>query len=233
MNLFFLLVNNINMKKITIFILLFCLIKVEAISNIKINNEELIPYFDKNTKIYNYYTESSNINIKVKNEKNEIVNGEGFYTVDEEYKKIIVNSSKNGDYIINIFKNYDKNNYKDTSLLSLNIEGYNIDFNKDVYNYDITLNDEENLKINYEVNDNTTVIINGNGNFNKPNNLIEIKVGEKTYNINAHKTIKVSYTKNNEKPKEMSETKKEIVKVLIITISSYLIFLFYKFILKI
>ena len=103
MNLFFLLVNNINMKKITIFILLFCLIKVEAISNIKINNEELIPYFDKNTKIYNYYTESSNINIKIKNEKNEIVNGEGFYTVDEEYKKIIVNSSKYGDYIINIF----------------------------------------------------------------------------------------------------------------------------------
>ena len=83
------------------------------------------------------------------------------------------------------------------------------------------------------MNDNTTIIINGNGNFNKPNNLIEIKVGEKTYNINAHKTIKVSYTKNNEKPKEMSETKKEIVKVLIITISSYLIFLFYKFILKI
>lgn len=233
MNLFFLLVNNINMKKITIFISLFCLIKVDAISNIKINNEELIPYFDTNTKVYNYYTDNNSVNIKIKNEKNEIINGEGFYTLEEDYKKITINSSKYGDYIINVFKNYDKNNYKDTSLLSLNIEGYNIDFNKDVYDYDITLNDEENLKINYEVNDNTSVIINGNGNFNKPNNLVEIKVGDKIYNINVHKTIKVSYTKNNEKPKEMSEAKKEIVKVLIITISSSLIFLFYKFISKI
>lgn len=233
MNLFFLLVNNINMKKITIFISLFCLIKVDAISNIKINNEELIPYFDTNTKVYNYYTDNNSVNIKIKNEKNEIINGEGFYTLEEEYKKITINSSKYGDYIINVFKNYDKNNYKNTSLLSLNIEGYNINFNKDVYDYDITLNDEENLKINYEVNDNTSVIINGNGNFNKPNNLVEIKVGDKIYNINVHKTIKVSYTKNNEKPKEMSETKKEIVKVLIITISSSLIFLFYKFISKI
>lgn len=233
MNLFFILVNNINMKKITIFILLFCLIKVDAISNIKINNEELIPYFDINTKVYNYYTDDNSINIKIKNEKNEIINGEGLYTIEEDYKKITINSNKYGDYIINVFKNYDKNNYKDTSLLSLNIEGYNIDFNKDIYDYDITLNDEENLKINYEVNDNTDVIINGNGNFNKPNNLVEIKVGDKTYNINVHKTIKVSYTKNNEKPEEMSETKKEIVKLLIITISSSLIFIFYKFTSKI
>lgn len=221
------------MKKITIFILLFCLIKVDAISNIKINNEELIPYFDTNTKVYNYYTDDNSINIKIKNEKNEIINGEGFYTIEEDYKKITINSNKYGDYIINVFKNYDKNNYKDTSLLSLNIEGYNIDFNKDIYDYHITLNDEENLKINYEVNDNTTVIINGNGNFNKPNNLVEIKVGDKTYNINVHKTIKVSYTKNNEKPEEMSETKKEIVKLLIITISTFLIFIFYKFTSKI
>ncbi len=221
------------MKKITIFILLFYLIKVNAISNIKINNEELIPYFDTNIKVYNYYTDNNSINIKIKNEKDEIINGEGFYTIEEDYKKITINSSKYGNYIINVFKNYDKNNYKDTSLLSLDIEGYNIDFNKDVYDYDITLNDEDNLKINYEVNDDTTVVITGNGNFNKPNNLIKIKVGDKIYNINVHKTIKVSYTKNNEKPKEMSETKKEIVKVLIITISSSLIFLFYKFILKI
>ena len=43
------------MKKITIFILLFYTIKIDALSNIKVNNDELIPYFDKNTNIYNYY----------------------------------------------------------------------------------------------------------------------------------------------------------------------------------
>ena len=58
-------------------------------------------------------------------------------------------------------------------------------------------------------------------------------MGDKVYNIHAHKTIKVSYSKDREIIKEMSGTKKEIVKVLIITISCSLVFLFYKFISKI
>lgn len=221
------------MKKITIFILLFYTIKIDALSNIKINNDELIPYFDKDTHIYNYYTNNETINISVKKDKNEITNGEGMYTIDTNYKSITINSNIYGDYIINIFKNYDKSDYNDTSLLSLDIKGYNINFDKDTYDYDIILNNENNLNIKYEVNDNTSVVITGNGNFNKSNNLIEIKVGDKVYNIHAHKTIKVSYTKNRETIKEMSSTKKEIVKVLIITISCSLVFLFYKFISKI
>ena len=171
------------MKKITIFILLFYTIKIDALSNIKVNNDELIPYFDKNTHIYNYYTNNETINISVKEDKNEITNGEGMYTIDTNYKSITINSNIYGDYIINIFKNYDKSDYNDTSLLSLDIKGYNINFDKDTYDYDITLNNENNLNIEYEVNDNTNVIINGNGNFNKSNNLIEIKVGDKVYNI--------------------------------------------------
>ena len=56
------------MKKITIFILLFCVVKVNALSNIKVNNEELIPSFDKEIKVYNYYTDSEIVNInQVKN----------------------------------------------------------------------------------------------------------------------------------------------------------------------
>lgn len=220
------------MKKITIFILLFCVVKVNALSNIKVNNEELIPSFDKEIKVYNYYTDSENVNINVKKDENEIVNGEGVYTLDNNYKKIII-SSNIDSYVINIFKNYDKREYDSSELLSLNIDGYNINYNKDIYDYDITLNNENNLNIKYEVNDNTSVVITGNGNFNKSNNLIKIKVGDKVYNIHAQKTIKVSYSKDREIIKEMSGTKKEIVKVLIITISCSLVFLFYKFISKI
>lgn len=221
------------MKKITIFILLFCVVKVNALSNIKVNNEELIPSFDKEIKVYNYYTDSENVNINVKKDKNEIVNGEGMYTLDNNYKKIIISSNIDNDYVINIFKNYDKREYDSSELLSLNIDGYNINYNKDIYDYDITLNNENNLNIKYEVNDNTSVVITGNGNFNKSNNLIKIEVGDKVYNIHAHKTIKVSYSKDREIIKEMSGTKKEIVKVLIITISCSFVFLFYKFISKI
>ncbi|CDA60435.1 unknown [Clostridium sp. CAG:524] len=221
------------MKKITIFILLFCVVKVNALSNIKVNNEELIPSFDKEIKVYNYYTDSESVNINVKKDKNEIVNGEGMYTLDNNYKKIIISSNIDNDYVINVFKNYDKREYDSSELLSLNIDGYNINYNKDIYDYDITLNNENNLNIKYEVNDNTSVVITGNGNFNKSNNLIKIKVGDKVYNIHAHKTIKVSYSKDREIIKEMSGTKKEIVKVLIITISCSFVFLFYKFISKI
>lgn len=221
------------MKKITIFILLFCVVKVNALSNIKVNNEELIPSFDKEIKVYNYYTDSENVNINVKKDENEIVNGEGMYTLDNNYKKIIISSNIDSDYVINVFKNYDKREYDSSELLSLNIDGYNINYNKDIYDYDITLNNENNLNIKYEVNDNTSVVITGNGNFNKSNNLIKIEVGDKVYNIHAHKTIKVSYSKDREIIKEMSGTKKEIVKVLIITISCSFVFLFYKFISKI
>lgn len=221
------------MKKITIFILLFCVVKVNALSNIKVNNEELIPSFDKEIKVYNYYTDNESVNINVKKDKNEIVNGEGMYTLDNNYKKIIISSNIDNDYVINVFKNYDKREYDSSELLSLNIDGYNINYNKDIYDYDITLNNENNLNIKYEVNDNTSVVITGNGNFNKSNNLIKIEVGDKVYNIHAHKTIKVSYSKDREIIKEMSGTKKEIVKVLIITISCSFVFLFYKFISKI
>lgn len=221
------------MKKITIFILLFCVVKVNALSNIKVNNEELIPSFDKEIKVYNYYTDSESVNINVKKDKNEIVNGKGVYTLDNNYKKIIISSNIDNDYVINVFKNYDKREYDSSELLSLNIDGYNINYNKDIYDYDITLNNENNLNIKYEVNDNTSVVITGNGNFNKSNNLIKIEVGDKVYNIHAHKTIKVSYSKDREIIKEMSGTKKEIVKVLIITISCSFVFLFYKFISKI
>lgn len=221
------------MKKITIFILLFCVVKVNALSNIKVNNEELIPSFDKEIKVYNYYTDNESVNINVKKDKNEIVNGDGVYTLDNNYKKIIISSNIDNDYVINIFKNYDKREYDSSELLSLNIDGYNINYNKDIYDYDITLNNENNLNIKYEVNDNTSVVITGNGNFNKSNNLIKIEVGDKVYNIHVHKTIKVSYSKDREIIKEMSGTKKEIVKVLIITISCSFVFLFYKFISKI
>lgn len=221
------------MKKITIFILLFCVVKVNALNNIKVNNEELIPSFDKEIKVYNYYTDSESVNINVKKDKNEIVNGDGVYTLDNNYKKIIISSNIDNDYVINVFKNYDKREYDSSELLSLNIDGYNINYNKDIYDYDITLNNENNLNIKYEVNDNTSVVITGNGNFNKSNNLIKIEVGDKVYNIHAHKTIKVSYSKDRKIIKEMSGTKKEIVKVLIITISCSFVFLFYKFISKI
>ena len=77
-------------------------------------------------------------------------------------------------------------------LESLTIENYNINFKKNVYEYDITIDDEDMLNINYELSDdNAYISIEGNGNFNKSNNIILINVNnDYKYKINVHKTLK-------------------------------------------
>ena len=120
-------------------------------------------------------------------------------------------------------------------LESLTIENYNINFKKNVYEYDITIDDEDMLNINYELSDdNAYISIEGNGNFNKSNNIILINVNnDYKYKINVHKTLKVSDVKEINVVDEISDFNKNLLKLVIITISSsiitYLIYiLFYK-----
>lgn len=111
-------------------------------------------------------------------------------------------------------------------LENLSIENYDINFDKNIYEYKITIEDESNLKIDYDLSEDVYVSITGNGNFNKSDNIIEINVDNKyKYTIHAYKTIKVSKIEKTEY-KEMSNKKKEIALFLIITISSILIFIF-------
>ena len=104
-------------------------------------------------------------------------------------------------------------------LTNLLIEGYNINFE---------ISDEDNLIIDYELsNDNGYVLVSGNGNFNKSENIIVINVNnEYEYKIHALKTLNVSKVEN-DNPKEYSSIKKEIAKFIIITISCISVFLFY------
>ena len=112
-------------------------------------------------------------------------------------------------------------------LTNLLIEGYNINFDKDNYEYYIEISDEDNLIIDYELsNDNGYVLVSGNGNFNKSENIIVINVNnEYEYKIHALKTLNVSKVEN-DNPKEYSSIKKEIAKFIIITISCISVFLF-------
>lgn len=220
------------MKKITLILLnLLFINRVSAIENIKVNDENLSPYFDNEIKIYNYFTNKENIKISVTESKDEEVSGYGFFTLTENMTDFIISSNKYGEYTIRVFKNYDNNNYKNLSGISnLYIEGYEIDFDKNKYEYSITLNDEEMLDIEYElINPESYVSITGNGNFNENDNLITINIDNKEeYKIHAYKTINASkIIENIEEIKTMSKTKKEIVKILIITISCTIIFGFY------
>lgn len=222
------------MKKI-ILILMFILSyeKVFAIENIKVDNNSLSPLFDINIRKYNYFTNEDSININVVETTDEIITGEGDYNLEEGINVVKITSSKDGEYIINVYKNYIEE--EDIYLKNLTIDGYDISFNKDKYIYDININDEDNLNINYELsNDEGYVSIVGNGNFNDSNNKIIINVNDEVeYLINAHKTVNVSYIQEESFiPKEMGNIKKGIVISIIITISLVLILLFYYIVFK-
>ncbi len=218
------------MKKIIIILCLFiCICNVKAIESIKIDNNDLVPKFNKDTHVYNYFTYSDEIIINTKGKENEIIINDGKYKLTDNKTKIIITSSNNEEYIINIFKNYDKDTNEEVYLEDLTIEGYDIEFNRDCYLYSVNLHDEEYLNIKYELsNQNAYVSVSGNGNFNSTDNIIKINVNnEKEYIIHAYKSISVSKIQEDNIIEEMSDTKKEIVKIVIITISCSLVFLLY------
>lgn len=205
---------------------------INAIERIKINNEDLSPIFDNNIKVYNYFTDKEQIKIEVTSSKDEIVSGHGIFTLDKDEESFIVTSNKYGDFKINVFKNY-KNNTDISEILNIDIKGYNLNFNKEIHEYNLNILDEEKLDINYELsNDSSKVNISGNGNFNETKNEIKIILDDKEeYTINVFKSETVSKVeKVNTEVKPMSYIKKEIVKFIIITISCTLIFLFYRLI---
>ena len=220
-------VNNINMKKILLIIsLLFC-IKVKAIENITINNENLSPVFNSDIKVYNYFTYSDSINIQVKSKKNEQVTGSGVFSLNDDLTTFKV-TSNDKEYTINVFKNYHKEELTPV-LNDLIIVGYDINFDTNIHEYDINIKDETHLNINYDLsNDEAYVSITGNGNFNSSDNIIKINVNNKDeYIIHAHKSMNVSLVEDTNEYKELSGIKKEIVILLIVTISCTLVFLFY------
>ena len=185
-------VNNINMKKILLIIsLLFC-IKVKAIENITINNENLSPVFNSDIKVYNYFTYSDSINIQVKSKENEQVTGSGVFSLNDDLTTFKV-TSNDKEYTINVFKNYHKEELTPV-LNDLIIVGYDINFDTNIHEYDINIKDETHLNINYDLsNDEAYVSITGNGNFNSSDNIIKINVNNKDeYIIHAHKSMNVS-----------------------------------------
>lgn len=214
------------MKKIFyLIILLFIYGRVFAIESIKIDNNSLIPIFDKDTYVYNYYTDKNEVDIKIINSKDDIKSEIIKLNKDETIYKV-------DNYKIRIFKNYE-NKKSESYIKELTIKNYDIKFDNNKFNYEITLNDEDHLNIDYELsNSSDKITIMGNGNFNKSDNIIKIIFNDKTYTIHAYKTIKVSKTIKNEEVKEMSNNKKEIVKLIIFTISSLIVFGFYYIIFK-
>ena len=216
------------MKKIIVLIVFLFASKVYAIENIEINNGQLIPSFNKEFKVYNFFTSSDSIIINVKYDNDEVISGSGYHKIEDGKNSIVVSSSNNEEYLINVFKNYKKNN-SEATIENIIIKNDDINFNKNVYDYYVSVVDEDCLDIEVLLtNDQGNYEIDGNCNFDKEDNIVSIKMNDLEYTIHVLKSIPTSIIKNEKySVKEMSSQKKEIIILIIIIISCIIVFIYF------
>lgn len=220
--------------------------KIMAINNIKVDEYSLIPFFSDYITKYNVFIneEDDEVNITASlTEDDDYVTGTGNINVENGKNEVILKVMKKNSsimtYTINIYKNFEANEeVNNASLKALNIEGYDIKFNPEVYEYTINIENEERLNINYEQSSELSIVkISGNSNLKIGENIIKISVNNKNgnnSNIYILKVNKVADVFEEELSSEKSNknilgrdtlTKKEtnIIIFVIITICSILI----------
>ncbi len=224
----------------------FLFVKVNALENIKVDNFNLSPRFNKNISKYNVYVNENTTEVVISailsdDEINvigtgtyNIINGLNTFLLEVENKDNKINK-----YEIIVYKNYNKDEYINSSKLSsLEIEGYDIKFNPNILNYYINIDYEEQLNINYELeDDNAKVVLTGNDNLKYKDNQITITVYSKDnknktiYRVNVNKIKEVFNNTSNSKNNNnivMSTSERNKLKIIIISIVFILEFIFYK-----
>ena len=224
----------------------FLFVKVNALENIKVDNFNLSPRFNNNISKYNVYVNENTTEVVISailsdDEINvigtgtyNIINGLNTFLLEVENKDNKINK-----YEIIVYKNYNKDEYINSSKLSsLEIEGYDIKFNPNILNYYINIDYEEQLNINYELeDDNAKVVLTGNDNLKYKDNQITITVYSKDnknktiYRVNVNKIKEVFNNTSNSKNNNnivMSTSERNKLKIIIISIVFILEFIFYK-----
>lgn len=235
------------MKKSLSLLLTFFLftIKLNAIENISINRETLVPDFSKETRVYNVYVLSSTeiITINATGEENELITGTGSKSLKKGLNVFEINSYINDilteSYTLNITRGEDVFDNETSRLEDLSITGYNIDFKSDNFNYEISLNKDENLEVIYKVSNPKM-----NVKVSETSDLITIKVisenkkNESVYKVKINKEVKVNavalkssfFDKKKFDNFELKMIRISIISVVFIIMSVlfYLIFVKYK-----
>lgn len=195
------------------------ILNLNALSNITLSIGTLVPYFNKNIYKYNIYVsnETDEINISaVLEETDNYMEGTGNIKLPLDENIIKLNLfEKDGNiktYIIKVFKDSKKPVDVNNSLLKkLEIKNYNLNFDSNVFSYDINITNENELNINYEAfNNNANIKLTGNSNLKSGNNKIIITVTSEDkntksiYEINVNKTSEVFKEEKNKDKKETS-----------------------------
>ena len=225
-------------------------LKMNAISNIIIDEGSIVPFFNKEIHKYNLFVSESKeyINISFTKENNDdYVNGGGKVNLKkgENVLNIVVNKldDTKEEYTIVVYRGYQNiKDYSSATLSKLSIEGYNIDFSSNIYDYEIDVDEKvTELNIKYEAtSEYAKVTLNGNSNLNNSENIITITVESKDEEITNVYTIKVRKTIstfNSEKDKKetirpFTREEKILTAIGISLVSISLIYITYKIIFK-
>lgn len=192
------------MKKTFLLLTFFLFItNVKAINNITINNNQIIPEFNKSVKTYNVFVndETEIITINAEIEENEEVTNLGSKSLKRGLNTFVItsyiNNEINTSYTLNVTRGSSVFDKETSVLENLEIDGLKLDFKSDVFNYIVKSNDFNNIKVNYLTpNPKMSVKVTYNLNTSKENNLITIKVisenkkNTNTYKINIKKNVK-------------------------------------------
>ena len=182
------------MKKIIIFLevltFLLCLnVNAKCMDDINVIGYNLVPSFSTNTYKYNVYINGNSITIKgtSKDIKSKI---EGLGTFDslENINDYYI-TCDNEKYLIRAIKNADSISEDNAYLSSLVIEGYDISFDKEVFNYEI--DKDKDVKVNYELENYASTLV-----YTEEDNFIRIEVTSEDKTKSNVYEIKINEVKN-------------------------------------
>lgn len=144
------------MKKVLIIIMFFLSFNnLKALEGISINHEDIYPLFNKDIHIYNAYVNKDTqiVTINVKTEENEVVTNAGSKSLKFGLNSFEIIAYKNNApsvYILNIVRGEENIDKTNAYLKNLSIDNYKIDFDKNIFNYEISINELKKLNVNYE-----------------------------------------------------------------------------------
>ena len=144
------------MKKVLIIIMFFLSVnKLKALESISINHEDIYPLFNKDIHTYNVYVNKDTqiVTISVKSEENEVVTNAGSKSLKSglnSFEIIAYKDNIQSVYTVNIVRGEEKVDKSNAYLKKITIDNYDIGFDKNIFNYDIEINDINQLNVNYE-----------------------------------------------------------------------------------
>jgi len=185
----------------------------KAITNITINNNTLVPEFNKATKIYNVFVNSKTeiITINVIKDENEIVTGSGSVSLKKGLNIIeiisYIDEIETEKYTLNITRGDIIADKKDATLRTLTVSNIDINFDSSTFSYEFDTDMSKRLDIKYEAtNPNSKVILKGDIDLLKEENIVEITVtSEDKKNTNTY-ILKIKKTQEANKGVENKES---------------------------